>query len=283
MKKILVIHHNDLDGFCAAAVIAKFFNFQKADIEFHSASYDDELPIDKLEVAQWLYIVDFSFSPKRMNEIFELVPAIRITWIDHHKTAMEYDYGVELEGVREIGKSGCELVWEFFYPSEIMPETVKLIGDYDCWRHEDKRSKPFYEASKNMLTVSPGNHAWQSFLDEDPSQRIVDGYLCLAYRDDYCEEMMKRHGFEITVNGLRCFMCNLLGFESGAFGVRTQHYDAVIGFIQSKDLYNYSIYSTKTDVDCADIAKKFGGGGHKGAAGFSSKRFITELITMEEK
>ncbi len=46
-------------------------------------------------------------------------------------------------------------------------------------------------------------------------------------------------------------------------------YDLMITFVRRKDkLWNVSLYSTKPDVDCGAIAKSFGGGGHKGAAGF---------------
>ena len=34
-------------------------------------------------------------------------------------------------------------------------------------------------------------------------------------------------------------------------------------------MYKCSIYSVKEDFDCSKFAEKFGGGGHKGAAGFS--------------
>jgi nanoRNase/pAp phosphatase (c-di-AMP/oligoRNAs hydrolase) len=34
-------------------------------------------------------------------------------------------------------------------------------------------------------------------------------------------------------------------------------------------LFTVSMYSEKKTVDCADICKQHGGGGHKGAAGFT--------------
>ena len=49
-------------------------------------------------------------------------------------------------------------------------------------------------------------------------------------------------------------------------------YDLMITFCRRKDkLWNVSLYSTKPDIDCGAIAKSFGGGGHKGAAGFQCK------------
>ena len=49
-------------------------------------------------------------------------------------------------------------------------------------------------------------------------------------------------------------------------------YDLMITFVRRKDkLWNVSLYSTKDHIDCGSIAKSFGGGGHKGAAGFQCK------------
>ena len=48
-------------------------------------------------------------------------------------------------------------------------------------------------------------------------------------------------------------------------------YDLLVAWVFDGYKFNYSLYSTNPDVNCAEIAERFGGGGHKGAAGFSSK------------
>lgn len=35
-----------------------------------------------------------------------------------------------------------------------------------------------------------------------------------------------------------------------------------------------AIYSSNKEIDCSKIAESFGGGGHKGAAGFSSDELL---------
>jgi len=58
-----------------------------------------------------------------------------------------------------------------------------------------------------------------------------------------------------------CPRCNGLG--------HIEPYDLMITFCRRSDKkWNVSLYSTKADIDCGAIAKSFGGGGHKGAAGF---------------
>jgi len=42
-------------------------------------------------------------------------------------------------------------------------------------------------------------------------------------------------------------------------------------------VWQYSLYSTNPNVHCGEIAQKYGGGGHRGAAGFSSKITPHEL------
>ena len=54
-----------------------------------------------------------------------------------------------------------------------------------------------------------------------------------------------------------------------------EEYDMFIGFSYNGKSWNYSLRSTK--VDCSQIAMKYGGGGHKGASGFSTDELILEI------
>lgn len=49
----------------------------------------------------------------------------------------------------------------------------------------------------------------------------------------------------------------------------TRH-DLMLVFCFKKGRYHFNLYSDKSEIDCGKIAKTFGGGGHKGAAGFHS-------------
>ena len=54
-------------------------------------------------------------------------------------------------------------------------------------------------------------------------------------------------------------------------------YDLMITFCRSKNkIWYVGLYSTKKEIDCGAIAKSFGGGGHKGAAGFQCKNLPFE-------
>jgi nanoRNase/pAp phosphatase (c-di-AMP/oligoRNAs hydrolase) len=50
-------------------------------------------------------------------------------------------------------------------------------------------------------------------------------------------------------------------------------HDIMIGFILIGNKWSVSLRSAKEEVDVSLIAKRKGGGGHKGAAGFEVKTF----------
>src|SRR5665811_1044860 len=57
------------------------------------------------------------------------------------------------------------------------------------------------------------------------------------------------------------------------------HKDGYDGFAccwYQKGKWMYSLYNDNGKVDCSDICKSRGGGGHKGASGFQSYLFLTE-------
>ena len=57
-------------------------------------------------------------------------------------------------------------------------------------------------------------------------------------------------------------------------------YDILIGFSYDGEKWTYSLRSEK--ADCSELASKYGGGGHKGAAGFNSTDFGLNKIKGED-
>jgi nanoRNase/pAp phosphatase (c-di-AMP/oligoRNAs hydrolase) len=83
-----------------------------------------------------------------------------------------------------------------------------------------------------------------------------------------------RYGFVVTFEGHRTLAVNLRG--SGDLGehIRNCGYEIAYCYIDNLvdgELFTFvSLYSKEVDV--AKIAQRFGGGGHRGAAGFHFKR-----------
>lgn len=85
---LLCYHHNDLDGRCAAAVVAHYFKDKNPDnyIESDYTGLKTELCWDNDEV----FIVDYSFTENTMEALLAICDiARRVVWIDHHDSSID--------------------------------------------------------------------------------------------------------------------------------------------------------------------------------------------------
>jgi len=90
-----------------------------------------------------------------------------------------------------------------------------------------------------------------------------------AFRDGWARDYMNL-GFESEFEGAKCFAVNLGRCNSEYFkSIPVGKYDVLMPFVFDGDQYTVSLYSPTIDV--SEIAKKHGGGGHKGASGFQCK------------
>jgi oligoribonuclease NrnB/cAMP/cGMP phosphodiesterase (DHH superfamily) len=274
--KCLVLHHNDGDGRASAAVVRRHFDLRGeiGDLKFFEMDYKVPVPFEKVGKGHQVIIVDFSLVPEDMEKLLEITQDV--IWIDHHQTAMEYEYSKELEGIRKIDDgSACKLAWEYFFPDEQVPRAIELVSDFDTWTLEDEDSLPF---QYGLLSYPSGPDAeiWDVLLGPDPGEAgelieemIEDGEAICDYRDQVMDSFRRDNGFETEFEGYKCFALNSGLFGSLAFGPLMDEYDICISFTFDGEQYGVSLYSTKVDV--SKIAEKFSGGGHKKASGFSCK------------
>jgi len=295
-----VYHHNDHDGRCAAAIVeiyfsrkdeepslearasAEIFKEMDADREYIEVDYKDEIDVEAIKLNELIYIVDFSFKPDVMEEVLKKTGFI--VWIDHHKTAFEYQYSRNLDGIRNADDAACELTWKFLFPLAPIPRAVELIGDYDKWALQFKPvCFQFYEGLK-LEDTSPTSAIWNWMFNsvELVEEITAKGKDLIIYRDNYCGDMRDTNGYTTKFSGCNCYALNVYGFGSQAFGnVCMNIYDACIAYIYDGKQYTVSLYSTRVDV--SKIAQAFGGGGHKRAAGFTCRELPFKKTRTEKK
>jgi oligoribonuclease NrnB/cAMP/cGMP phosphodiesterase (DHH superfamily) len=296
---VLIYHHNDDDGRCAAAVIwfglsAGFIVADKMQrAVFRELDYKDADAVDfQKEVApdEHVIIVDFSFKPHKFKELMDRTR--NVTWCDHHRTAANYEYardegnpyGARIAGLRDFtnnGLCGAEVTWCHFMPRMMtIPPAVVLLGDYDAWRMRDPdMCLPFYEGLK-LVDTDPKGTLWPVLFTEGTGDRlgecalgiIAKGHTAIQYRDRYCGKMRSSFGNLVAWEGMNCYACNIYGFGSKGFGELMDLFDVCISYVHDAKTgkWNVSLYSAKKDVGL--IAKQHGGGGHAGAAGFTCER-----------
>ena len=87
--------------------------------------------------------------------------------------------------------------------------------------------------------------------------------------------------FESEYMGYKCICANMpQGYSEFYDGVRNiKDYDFMCNFFMNgKNTWNLSFYTSKDDVDVSKIAASFGGGGHKKAAGASGLKKLPEFL-----
>lgn len=254
--------------------------------------YGQPFDMDKID-GRRVKMADVSLPMPQMLEIAKR-SGYRFTWIDHHISAIkEYNDFIGsgetfCNAILDNNISACEGTWKHIFPNEPMPVCIKLLGEYDTWRNQDKvhwdnEILPF-QFGMRMICNSVESFPYDRFLDNNFIEEIIDkGKTILQYQSQQNELACRKSSFYHEFEGFRAICLNGGGFNSDVFKSvydEVQH-DIMMPFVFNGKFWVISMYTTK-DIDVSVIAKKHGGGGHKKAAGFQ-KEDITELFPQMRK
>lgn len=303
MKPLVVYHANCTDGFGAAFAAwlklgdeAEYLPMEYGRI---STPADFDMKVSLAAKGNDVYILDFSFPREVMDALFK--HAKRVVWLDHHKTAFEmwcgeYEHGMEfyevVDGKHYIAlddkRSGAMLAWHNFHPGTEVPMLIQHIDDRDRWQFKLDGSKEFHAAlnSYKPWTFETWRGIFLCGLFEKETWRVpeefyMEGTAILRAHNQYVQAALKRarpsgikvllseDGFAPVLNGLAAnapaFLASDLGHElankSGTFG---------LVWSMAADGQIHCSLRSNGDYDVSVIAKAFGGGGHRNAAGFST-------------
>jgi oligoribonuclease NrnB/cAMP/cGMP phosphodiesterase (DHH superfamily) len=288
-RKMKCFYHNDADGKCAAywVHLNVRLNDGYSDRSNIEMTYAKPFPLETIRKDEQVYIVDYSISPDEMRQLLKITK--NVTWIDHHKTAIEKyaDFEHEIRGVRYDGVAGCMLTYCYIHHmtargegdikpfdismTEDAPMFTKLIADWDVWKFDYGDDTRYFQVAFNAYDFSPCSAEWAKFYikNDYESMMIEQGKAMTKYRDCWAKEYMKL-GFDTEIEGHKAYAVNLGRCNSEYFkSLPEGKYEILMPFVFDGEQYTVSLYSKTVDV--SEIAKKYGGGGHKGAAGFQCK------------
>lgn len=219
-----------------------------------------------------------------MKALLARVPAAQIVWIDHHKTSIgpeaDAEYGQTLRGLRRIEDSGCVLTWRWFFGTSPVPRALKLISDWDTWQHTMADSRLFVFGLEGYAKFYiPTSDFWEFILDERKGHGPVDalisdtvkqGSVITTYRSNLAESLCNSYGFECELDGYTTYVLSVGLKGKDSFGFRNDAYDILAVQIFNGKCWDISLYSSaESGIDVSAICARMGGGGHKGAAGFT--------------
>ena len=274
MNKIIptlcIFHANCNDGFASAlAVWMKYPN-----IEFAGVIYGAEPPDCKYHD---VIMVDFSYKHDTMKKIIK--KAKSVTVLDHHKTAEKEIASLlesgDVQGIFDMNHSGAVLTWNYFHPSQPIPEFFLHIEDRDLWKFDIHGTKEIHAA----LGCYPFDfNIWQSLLYKVPEHKDI-GLHVLAKEKKEISQAVKSTLHKKQLGGYEVYIANLPGiWASDGCHIMCEMENFSNKFAASYyDKENVRCYSLRSisDFDVSKIAEKYGGGGHKNAAGFEIPHHFT--------
>lgn len=262
MNYVCIYHGNCADGFGAALAVKLYCDSHNYDCEFIAANHGDAAP----DVTnKHVFIVDFAYPRKILIDLNEQSASLRV--FDHHKTAQ-----ADLDGLDfcefDMSKSGTVLTWTKLFPNVEIPLLLSYIQDRDLWQWKMQDSKAISAA---LQALPMEFERWERYLDNNNIPELkVKGAAIVEYQNQQLENQTKPENIcmvEIAGYKVPCINTSHLTSEIGN-KISAGHPFAAM-YLDTSDKRIYSLRSSAEGIDVSVIAKKFGGGGHFHAAGFS--------------
>jgi hypothetical protein len=276
----IVLYHKECpDGVCSAWAV-----WRTHPEALYVACRAGERPKCSFAKERVLY-VDLSPGPDYVDELCARAAAVLV--LDHHATAAWIKTDQRFEGsIVDMERAGCQLAWDYYNPGQARPWFVNYVADRDLWTWALPDSKAVntalfecghlnsvWSVSQLHAAQEKGTSAEDFRLQGDALLRIrekkVDAEVDRATR---CLFISGDDVFPIWLSScppdLRSEVGNALMacvFKDGS----SPEFAAIYSYDFAQDAWSISLRSNNEHADVSEIAKSFGGGGHRNAAGFT--------------
>jgi hypothetical protein len=293
-SKVLCIYHsNCADGFMSAWIVRKALG---DGVEFHAGVYQDPPPD---VTGRDVIMTDFSYKAPVIHELAAKARTLLI--LDHHKTAAEdlkslpppptgpYDPDgmsswqeecgapAALHALFDMERSGAGLTWDYFNPGIPRPKLVNHVEDRDLWRFKLDGTREIQAA---LFSYPYDFTTWSALVasvEADADRLICEGAAIERKHHKDITELTKvvtrpmRFRYQADYSGsIVVPMANLpytLTSDAGHLLCGDAHPFAGC-YWDTPDGRVFSLRSRDNGADVGEIAKQYGGGGHKHASGF---------------
>jgi len=264
LKDIVVIYHAPCpDGFAAAYAAWRKFGDNASYLPAgHGLNFDVNL------AGKEVYMLDFSLKRPQVEAIFAQAKSFLI--LDHHKTAQE-DLADLPYASFDMHHSGAGLAWDYFHPGIPRPSLINFVEDRDLfvWKYKEKTE---YFTS-NLDTQPYDFKAWHRIaeLDQHPVDlaRFIEDGRQMSEKFQWAARKLAELAESVEFHGYAAARINLPGLFTTDVGRYIYEKNGTLALLwHIKDGLLYVSMRSTSDVDVGAIAKQYGGGGHKNAAGF---------------
>lgn len=265
MKKIIVVYHNNcLDGFSGAWCAWKKFG---SDAGYIGASRDQEpiMPIGADEV----YYIDFTYPAAITAQIVRQNKKVVI--LDHH-ISEQAAVALAHDSIFDNARCGAVIAWQYFHPNAEIPELLKHVQDNDLFTLRLSMNREIVAA----LSIEPYDFLRYSELADALQTDEGREHFCavgatLVRAEEHAVQRLLACAEPVVFEGYETLAVNTIMHysQTAAAMYLTLGYPCGIAWsYRQNGMIHVSLRSDGNRVNCAELAQKYGGGGHEGAAGF---------------
>ena len=302
---IKLITHSDLDGIGCEILFRYVEGMFDNNIDVVIAEYNNvnevvENALNELENGKYteLFITDLSINNELAKRIRDNNMNVKL--LDHHPSAEFLNKYKFANVIIESGRGkecGTSLLASYYYEylQHVNIEIVKfieLVRQYDTWEWKDKYNN--IDAKKlNDLLYILGREKFvnlilqkllnnESLFDETTNlilelkQNEINNYINTKEKDLIIKGVL---GYKVGI-----IMCDMYSSELG--NVLSEKHPE-LDFIAIIKQNSIGLRCIKDNINLTEIAKHFGGGGHKKASGFplnnvKLNNFINDIFDIKE-
>jgi oligoribonuclease NrnB/cAMP/cGMP phosphodiesterase (DHH superfamily) len=291
-RHLCIYHAGCADGFAAALVVREAYKHLPSNLQVPDCNF---VPMQYGQVPEWLteeavnaeqrlfqiiYIVDFSFPLQLLAKMAKIARTVRV--FDHHKTFKEmltqasqegYVFPENLSINFNPDMCGAQIVAEALDVKDIHKVLIDYVGDRDLWKFKLPQSKAVNAVVQNTPRTFEDYRHLSRNVTFNFSQLVAQGDIILGIEKkqlDYLETLARpieiEAGAGVKHRGL---VINAPALFSSELGNRLAQ-KATFGATYFQDSKGDTVFSLRSvgDFDVSNLAKAYGGGGHKNAAGF---------------
>ncbi len=258
---ICIYHGSCLDGYAAAWAVRRRYG----DMLFWYGKYQGNPPD---VTGRDVIIVDFSYKRPVLLEMAAKAKSILV--IDHHQTAEAdlVDLPDNVQCIFDMTQSGAVLTWKSLFPNEPVPAVFLNIQDRDLWQYKLSTTRAVCEA---LYSYPMEMLVWDDLTLRDPAGLAQEGSTLYRKQQQEVSNTLRKQARLMLIGDHVVQAMNAHAWVTSDVGhALAELYPFGATYYDDGCFRNFSLRSSNEayGVDVSEIAKKYGGGGHKHAAGF---------------
>lgn len=270
----LLYHGDCVDGFTCAFVCYYYMKTQNKKKRVTFIPCQHQKPPPNVSGKNVL-ICDFSYKYDVLKNM--LNNANKLAILDHHASAEK-----DLKNINHSHKmfdkshSGAYITWAYFFGEENVPLFVRYVEDNDIWAKRMPNTKAF---TSYIFNLPKTFDIYEKLLDDSYISNTVIpmGEGMQKQNDSYINDGVKKAAMTFMLIDSKLYFIasvntSILKSEIGN-AIFNLYPNANFAICHSQNSFTGETYlslrSMDTATDVEVIASKFGGGGHRNAAGLS--------------